>query len=142
MRKLIREALAEVTERYAFAARGCRMSGGSFDYLYSKDTLVGESAQVKKMAQYCRDRADSLLAHNKSVEGENIPYTLRDKSNLFCVADEMEDLARWLKSVESRLLSTQRFYGDLLRAIEWSASGDTGPDDILKHYHKLMGVIE
>lgn len=113
------------------------MSGGSFSYLYSQDTLLGKHETVEDMVAYIR-RVVEGKKQTKHVDGKWIPFTAEDYSELMSAANELGKLATWLEHVQDRCDNKQEFYRDLLHSIEWSASGDSGPDSILEEYKRLM----
>ena len=112
------------------------MSGGSFGYLYSKETLLGRSETVFAMAHDVREHAQDKT--RTKHDGESwVPLTMQDKQELLEAAGELEKLANWLQHVEQRCDSKQEFYADLLKSVEWTASGDTGIEDILETYQLM-----
>jgi hypothetical protein len=119
------------------AVEGRRVSGGSFDYLYGQETLVGKHELVAHMAEYTRDRA-ARKDETRHVEGEWVPFTLEDKQDLLTAADELDKLATWLEHVEYRADGKQEFYRDLLKSVEWACSGDSGADGIIDAYRELL----
>ena len=116
------------------------MSGGSFDYLYAAETLIGRSHTVLAMAKRCREDA-SRVAYYMTVwdqeTNQHRPVTVAERASLAAAADALERLGRWLEHVEAAAASYQSFYADLLQAIEWFASGDWGPGDVVQAFEKL-----
>ena len=89
------------------------------------------------MVEYIRDVV-ATKKRTKHVDGEWIPFTASDYADISSAANELEKLAAWLEHVQDRCDNKQEFFRDLLKSVEWSASGDSGPDDILEEYNKLM----
>lgn len=113
------------------------MSGGSFDYLYSQETILDKHELVDGMAHYIRESAQRK-DHTKYVDGEWVPLTLDDKQDLLAAADELDKLAIWLEHVERRANVKQEFYSDLLKSVEWACSGDSGADGIIEAFRELL----
>lgn len=114
------------------------MSGGSFNYLYGAETLLGRSEQIGHMAEYVRTLAAGKTA--KHVTGEGwVPLTAEERHDLLTAAAELEKLAAWLSHVEHRCDAKQEFYSSLLKSVEWTCSGDTSADNIVDAYRSLLG---
>lgn len=95
------------------------MSGGSFNYAYCKagdpDVFyaVGDIQDIEKYLRGLgkHDAADEVLRF----------------------LNEIETHQRRLEVIGERILP-------LLRAAEWTCSGDSGPEYIDREYFKLMGI--
>lgn len=93
------------------------MSGGSFDYAYSKaddpNRVFEGMTSYKEMEEYAR----SIGKHD--------------------AADEILKYIEWLESTRRRIVVKGSRLGSLMRAIEWECSGDSGLDGIDYAMQKL-----
>lgn len=89
------------------------MSGGSYDYLYCKET--SELFQLQNIG-YIVDMADVL--RRKGYED---------------VARDMLRLSEYLKSAWNRVDVLSDQLKDVMRSVEWFDCGDFGPDTLREH---------
>lgn len=95
------------------------MSGGSFDYAYFKVTdsqVFNALNDVRAIESYLRSREKH---------------------------DAADEVLRFLNEVEThqrRLAVIGERIAPLLKAVEWTASGDSGMDYVNTEYFKLMGI--
>lgn len=92
------------------------MSGGSFDYLFSKETAeLLEDYNIGNI----EEMADRLM-----------------QSGYKDVAKDMQRLAEYCKSANLRISVLSEELSDVMHAIEWCASGDWGEDRIFNAVEK------
>lgn len=96
------------------------MSGGSYDYLYCKET-----EELFSMATYFDDMAEAL-----------------EKLNYLDVARDMRRLSEYIKSANNRVdvLATQ--LRPIMKAVEWYESCDIGAESLGKAIEKYRGGKE
>jgi hypothetical protein len=84
------------------------MSGGSYDYLYSKeaDDLLHRTDTIQEMA----DRLAELGYHGAAVESNEL----------------LADVRRFRARIEARM----KRLSPVWRAVEWLDSGDSGPEQV------------
>lgn len=95
------------------------MSGGSFNYACFKV----EDGEVFQAMDDVRGIEEYLRAHGKH--------------------DPADEVLKYIKEVEThqrRLEVIGKRIAPLLKAVEWTASGDTGMDLVYAEYFKLMGM--
>jgi hypothetical protein len=107
---------------------GDPMSGGSYDYAYSKlDELDRWVDTLEAMAVRCREWAASDRAATKYVDGAHSPSTLEDRARIHVRGMLLEKAAGRLKRAVDEVKSLERIMHD----VEWVASGDYGIDDLM-----------
>lgn len=86
------------------------MSGGHYNYLFTKEPA--ELLQYYNI-KYIEEMADKLM-----------------QSGYEDVAEDMQRLAEYCKSANLRIGVLSEELSDVMQAIEWCASGDSGEDSI------------
>lgn len=86
------------------------MSGGSYDYLYCKDT-------------------EELFS--KAVDIEDMAETL-EKLNYLDVARDMRRLAEYIKTAHNRVEVLSKQLRPIMKAVEWYEDCDIGEDKLGK----------
>ncbi len=86
------------------------MSGGSYNYLFTKEPA--ELLQYYNI-EYIEEMADRLM-----------------QSGYKDVAKDMQRLAEYCKSANLRISVLSEELSDVMHAIEWRVSGDSGEDSI------------
>jgi hypothetical protein len=103
------------------------MSGGSYNYAYSKiGELRGWASTLQSMADDCRERAASPgLQATRRVGAEWVdhPATMVDRATIMVKALLLESAARRLGAVAE---DVQKLEG-VMHDVEWVCSGDYGP---------------
>ena len=90
------------------------MSGGSFDYLYCKET-----PELMSKVDYIEEMADILARKG------------------YCdVAIDMSRLVEYIKSAEVRITVLSGQLKDIMKAVEWYESCDIGEDGLEKAIEK------
>lgn len=95
------------------------MSGGSFDYVHFKVI----DSQVLSALPDIRAAEEALRTYGKHDAADEVLRYIR----------EVETHQRRLEVIGERI-------APLLKAIEWTVSGDTGISYVDKEYFKLMGM--
>lgn len=100
---------------------GDSVSGGSWDYLYSKD--------VEQLMQYSNiemleDMADYL-----------------NQNGYEDVAKDTRRLVEYIKSAKIRIETLHEMLSPVFKAVEWYESGDSGKDNIVKAIEKYRSGI-
>jgi hypothetical protein len=114
------------------------MSGGSFNYLFSQETLLGKHEAIERMVEYIQGVIADKKRTKDYIDGKPVLFTAEDRQDLRSAAVELGKLANWLEHCAIRSAGKQKFYEDLLKAVEWSASCDSGPAEIIEAYKALM----
>lgn len=96
------------------------MSGGSFNYACFK---VSDSSEIFQALGDVRDIEAYLRAHGKHDAADEVLHFI----------GELETHQRRLNVIGDRI-------APLLKAVEWTASGDSGMDYVDAEYFKLMGI--
>ncbi len=113
------------------------MSGGSYDYAYSKiDELERWASVLESMAERCEAWGvqgftifDPTRRAATEIERSMVAYK---GARLRQVAYEVREAARRVRDLE-----------DLMQAVEWAASGDSGPDSLLDpDTRRVIALIE
>lgn len=118
------------------------MSGGSYDYLYSKEP-------AEKVGLIARQGDDLLADFDRFVSINmtyNEAYETDKKQPYERAATEMEQMAcllvrkRFVEFVEKakKLMAEVEQFDDLLHSIEWTASCDTGPSAVVDACAKYL----
>lgn len=105
------------------------MSGGSFDYFYSRapEELSGIAASLERMADECdRQSREPPKKHWKT--GEMVEFAAMTE-----VAADVRGIAYTVRGI-ARMLE---FREALTKEIEWWKSCDTGPVDVLERWTEL-----
>jgi len=106
------------------------MSGGSYDYAYSKiDELSGWASTLESMAAQCREWSASERASKKWDEGmkNEVPTTLEDRARIMVRAELLQRAATRLRRVSDDVNALK----DIMHDVEWTASGDYGVDSLM-----------
>lgn len=92
------------------------MSGGSYDYLYCKETYRLFDPMY---TSYIEDMADRCL-------------------ELGCedVARDLQRLYQYIKSAQIRVDVLREQLKDVMRSVEWYDSGDFGKDNFMEHIER------
>lgn len=88
------------------------MSGGSWDYLYSKE--VEQLMQCSNI-EMLEDMADFL-----------------NQNGYEDVAKDTRRLVEYIKSAKNRIETLHEMLSPVFRAVEWYESGDSGKDNLVK----------
>jgi hypothetical protein len=110
------------------------MSGGSFDYAYTRlDELDRWSLILADMASRCREWAASDKADTKYDRElkKNVPTTMDDRAHVLVRAMLLDKAAGRLR----RAVDEVKMLKDLMHDVEWVVSGDYGVD-------RLMGPLK
>lgn len=63
-------------------------------------------------------------------------------SKVNSVVDEMEDLQKeYPETFREKVIQISKLYSDLMHALEWVDSGDTGPEDMNKALNHFMQKV-
>lgn len=101
------------------------MSGGSFDYAYSKiDELCDWVGTLNEMASRCRDWASSVRANTKHVNGIDVATTLEDRACILVRAMLLERAAERLRLAIAEVQALE----DVMHDVEWVAYGSSGAE--------------
>ena len=106
------------------------MSGGSFDYAYSKlDELNRWPAILRDMATHCRDWSADERAGRKwdSETRKDIPTSLQERASILVRAMLLENAATRLQGAIDEVKRLE----DVMHDVEWVASGDYGLDSLM-----------
>lgn len=125
------------------------MSGGSYDYLYSKSDGEKIVGIVRDLEALCGDLNRAMAADQMDVytgEGDNTrhagyrPLTDMEKASVAVAAAQLRSFAGKI----SVLLDQAQKFDDLLHDIEWFSSCDIGPgslvDSCVRYVEKQLGV--
>lgn len=103
------------------------MSGGSYDYAFQKiDDVKGFAATLDDMADRCRKWAAET--ETKWEGGKDVPITLEERARIMVAALRLEHVAKQVRTAHAALETVS----DLMRDVEWIASGDYGVDTLFK----------
>jgi len=105
------------------------MSGGAFDYVFASELLSNNCyscafKEFVRMLQYCQSHSDHNMNAIAQYLYNEFTTALYEEINK---VDPFHDM--WHKN------------NDLIKAIEWEASGDTDFKDVIKVWEKLTSVI-
>lgn len=109
------------------------MSGGSYDYLYSKEDLLGHGSDLRNMADSCEKYA--ICTYEYWLGGpERRQLNHEERLALKACASFLRYKADYLRLLEEDLNKLR----PLLKSVEWTDSCDSGPDDIIAAFRALM----
>lgn len=124
------------------------MSGGSYNYLYTKDSSEKTGLIVQQREELLAD-FDRFVGVNLTY---NEAYETDKKQPYERPATEIEQIAvaltrkRFVEFIEKAkvLIAEADQFDDLLHSIEWTASCDTGPSAVvhscIKYFEERVGV--
>jgi hypothetical protein len=97
------------------------MSGGSFDYLFidmqDPDQLYSVASKLQRMKEYCA-----------ATFPDAVPY--------------IDDMLQFIQRLSEEYLVKGARIADLLRAVEWEASGDYNADQVREVLNDLKAKSE
>lgn len=104
------------------------MSGGSYDYFYSRvtDRLHDVASTLEAMAEQCEERSKGPPERDR--DGNPLDFT-----PLHEVAEQLNALALTLRKYAATIQRWER----TLQCIEWWASSDWGPYDVIEAFRKI-----
>lgn len=110
------------------------MSGGSYDYLYSRmpDQLRQYASALVSMAENCEERA----ATGRPEED------WQSKTNVDLMA--LAECGAYLRALSFRMTATANLmekWSDIMHAVEWWCSGDSGIAEVVFHFNKLKALV-
>lgn len=109
------------------------MSGGSYDYAYSKiDELSSWASTLDSMAAECRKWAtetetkDVYDRETRTHTARNVPLTIEDRARIMVGAIRLENAAKKARAAYDALVEVK----ELMRDVEWISSCDTSVDTV------------
>jgi len=109
------------------------MSGGSYDYFYSKcpETLAHFGSTLEHMAERCAERAAGPPEKHYK-EGTDLDLAALGECAVYlrAIAWRMRGMATLLSKWE-----------EVMHDIEWWASGDSGAEEVIEEFKRVMATL-
>jgi hypothetical protein len=104
------------------------MSGGSFNYFYSRvpEEIRSAAHTLKEMAEQCAQPSDY---YQRELTGEQLDELAEVAAYLLALSFKVRGIALALEKLER-----------VTHDVEWWCSGDSGPLDVIASFRKAMAT--